>query len=643
MNIKLNRLTLSNFKGIKELTIEFHDVTSIYGENGTGKSTIFDAFTWLLFGKDSHDSKDFNIKTLDHAGKAIPMLEHAVEGFLEVDGTEITLKRIYQEKWQRRRGAEESELTGHETLYHWNGVPLQAGEYKTKVDNLVNESLFKLLTSALCFNAMKWQDRRQVLILIAGEISDRDILAGMNKHQVADITAILNSGKDLAEFRKELAVRKKKLGDELKSIPSRMDEVSRAIPEPVDFDAIKTDVNKKQVALLGIENTISDQVAAYKSQGEQIQVLQNKIFALKQQQQTLEFQSKSEAQRIYNERTFLIAGLKQKHAECIRQSNVDQDSLPKLLQQKTDTENALAALRLAWTSVNGEELIFEEGEFICPTCKRDLDPVTQIEKQDKMSRDFEQNKTNRLAKINEEGKDLSAELVQTNKIIEYTSQEISSLKAQADQLAADLKTAISAELDVVTAPDPDPIQRQITRLEQQILASPILDLELLKNQKSEIQSEIYDLQVALGKKEVIDRGKARIKELLAEEKKLSQQISDLEKQEFAMEAFTRSRMDMVQSRINGKFKLVRFRMFSQLINGGIEECCDCMVQGVPFSDVNSAGKIQAGIDIINTLSKHYGIIAPIWIDNRESTNTIPATQSQVINLVVSKDKSLMIK
>jgi uncharacterized protein YdcH (DUF465 family) len=265
------------------------------------------------------------------------------------------------------------------------------------------------------------------------------------------------------------------------------------------------------------------------------------------------------------------------------------------------------------------------------------------EKQDQMSRDFEQNKTNRLAKINEEGKYLSAELVQTNKIIEYTSQEISSLKAQADHLASDLKTAISAELDVVTAPDPDPIQHQITRLEQQILASTKLDLESLKNQKAGIQSEIYDLQVALGKKEVIDRGKARIKELLAEEKKLSQQISDLEKQEFAMEAFTRSRMDMVQSRINGKFKLVRFRMFSQLINGGIEECCDCMVQGVPFSDVNSAGKIQAGIDVINTLSKHYGITAPIWIDNRESTNTIPATQSQIINLVVSTDKTLTIK
>jgi len=643
MNIKIKKLILINFKGIKELSVDFNDVTNIHGENGTGKSTIFDAFTWLLFGKDSHDSKDFNIKTLDAGGKATPMLEHAVGGILDVDGTELALKRIYQEKWQRRRGAEESELTGHETLYYWNGVPQQASEFKTKVDNLVNEGLFKLLTSALYFNAMKWQDRRQVLILIAGEINDAEVLAGMNKQQVADITAILNSGKTLADFLKELSMRKKKLGDELKTIPSRIDEVTRTIPEPVDFDAIKADIYKKQVALLGIENTINDQVTAYKSQGEQIQAIQNEIFVLKKQQQSMEFDAKTEAQRIYNERTFLIADLKQKHAESLRQSKVDQDSLPKLLQKKTDIENSLSALRLAWTSVNAEELIFEEGEFICPACKRDLDPVTMDEKQDQMSRDFEQNKTIRLAKINEEGKYLSAELVQTNKIIEYTSQEISALTSQADQLAAQLKTAISAELDIVTPHDPKPIQDQITRLELQILESPKLDIESLKKQKEEIQSEIYDLQISLGKKEVIDRGKARIKELMAEEKKLSQQISDLERQEFAMDAFTRSRMDMVEAKVNGKFSLVKFRMFNTLINGGIEEACDCMVQGVPYPDVNSAGKIQAGIDIINTLSKHYCISAPIWIDNRESTNTIPATTSQIINLIVSTDKTLTIK
>ena len=643
MNINIKKLTLINFKGIKELAVEFNNVTTISGENGTGKSTIFDAFTWLLFGKDSHDSKDFNIKTLDQAGKAIPMLEHAVEGILHIDGTEITLKRIYQEKWQRRRGAEESELTGHETLCYWNGVPQQACEFKTKVDALVNEGLFKLLTSALYFNSMKWQDRRLVLILLAGEISNADVLAKMNKQQVADITAILNSGKPLADFLKELAMRKKKLSDDLKTIPSRIDEVTKAIPEPVDFEVVKSDICNKQADLAEIENTINDQVAAYKSQGDAIQAVQNEIFELKKQQQTMEFEAKTEAQRIYNERAFLIAGLKQKHAECLLRSKSNQDSLPKLLQKKTETESAMVELRLQWSKVNEKEYLFKEEDNFCPTCKQPLDPSAMADSEINPKLIFELWKSNRLSDITNEGQKLSTVLAQTNKNIEVTNNEISALVIEGDELTAQLKAAMSTELQFVIAQDTEPVQDHITRLELQILESPKLDIESLKQHKSNVLSEINRLQTIMGAEEVIKRGKARINYLLGEEKTISQQISDLEKQEFAMDAYTRCRMDTVESRINGKFNIVRFRMFNTLINGGIEEVCDCMVQGVPYPDVNSAGKIQAGIDIINTLSKHYGISAPIWIDNRESTNTIPNTTSQVINLIVSKDKTLIIK
>ena len=643
MNINIKKLTLINFKGIRELVVEFNNVTNISGENGTGKSTIFDAFTWLLFGKDSHDSKDFNIKTLDQVGKAIPMLEHVVEGILDVDGTEIALKRIYQEKWQRRRGAEESELTGNETLHYWNGVPQQAGEFKTKVDALVNEGLFKLLTSALYFNSMKWQDRRLVLILLAGEISNADVLAKMNKQQVADITAILNSGKPLADFLKELAMRKRKLSDDLKTIPSRIDEVTKAIPEPVDFEVVKSDICKKQAALAEIENTINDQVAAYKSQGDAIQAVQNEIFELKKQQQSMEFEAKTEAQRIYNERAFLIAGLKQKHAECLLRSKSNQDSLPKLLQKKTETEKAMLELRNQWKTINDKEYLFKEEDNFCPTCKQPLDPSAMDDSEINPKLIFELWKSNRLSDITNEGQKLSVVLAQTNKNIEVTNNEISALVIEADELTAQLKSAMSTELQYVIAQDTEPVQDHITRLELQILESPKLDIESLKQHKSNVLSEINRLQTIMGAEEVIKRGKARINYLLGEEKTISQQISDFEKQEFAMDAYTRCRMDTVESRINGKFNVVRFRMFNMLINGGIEEACDCMVQGVPYPDVNSAGKIQAGIDIINTLSKHYGITAPIWIDNRESTNNIPATTSQVINLVVSTDKSLIIK
>ena len=638
MNVHLRQLTLTNFKGIKELTVEFGAITNISGDNGTGKSTLFDAFTWLLFGKDSHEAKDFNIKTLDQAGNATPMLEHAVEGLLSADGVKSTLKRVYQEKWQRRRGCEQSELTGHETLYYWNGVPLQAGEYKTKIEALVNEGLFKLLTSTLYFNSMKWNDRRQVLILIAGEIPDSEVMAAMNKQQVAKITAILNSGKPLADFRKELAMRKKKLSDDLRTIPSRVDEVTRAIPQATDFEAVKANISKASAILTEIENTINDQVSAYKSQGEAVQAIQNEIFKLKHKQQAIAFEEEAKAQRIYNEHALLISNIKNRHTECLRLSEAARDALPKLIQTKTEAEKSIYQLRLQWADNNAIEFVFDEEDSICPTCKQPID----VDKSELQAR-FEEQKASELSEISDEGKRQALLLSQTSKIIDQTNNEISNLAREASNLEAKLKSAMSAELDSVIPADSKTLQDEIQKLELQILESPKLDIESLKQQKADVSDEINRLQAILGTGEVINRGKARINYLLSEEKTLSQHISDLEQQEFAMDAYTRSRMDMVEARVNGKFSLVKFRMFNTLINGGIEEACDCMVHGVPYADVNSAGKIQAGIDIIGTLSKHYKISAPIWIDNRESTNNIPPTKSQLINLIVSKDKSLIIK
>ncbi len=647
MNIHLHQLTFTNFKGIKDLTIEFGSVTNIHGDNGTGKSTVFDAFTWLLFGKDSHDAKDFNIKTLDETGKAIPMLDHMVEGILSADGISMTLKRIYQEKWTRRRGAEQSELTGHETLFWWNGVPLQAGEYKSKIDCLINEGLFKLLTSTLYFNTLKWQDRRQVLILIAGEISNKEVLGMMEKDQVRDINAILNSGKGLADFRKEIAVRKKKLSDELKTISTRIDEVTKGLPEPVDFEAVRADISQKQAALLDVENTITDQVTAYKQKAEEIQCIQNQVFKLRETLNSMQFEEKSRLQKVRNEQMLKLNDLKQKHSVLSRQLKDEQHALDILLQSKSSIESEINELRAEWTAVSMAELVFKEDEFVCPLCKRELDPESIAEKSAQMIQAFTENNSKRLADITSRGRRLSVTFGEITADVETTNAEIHKLSASLESLSQQL-----SESETLPAPrDPDPdsipqlveIRQQIAKLELQILESPKLDIESLKQQKSALQSEIYGLQVILGHEDVIKRGKTRIHELMSSEKSLAAQISDLEKQEFAMDAYTRSRMDLVESRVNGKFSLVKFRMFNTLINGGIEECCDCMVGGVPYADVNSAGKIQAGIDIINTLSKHYKISAPIWIDNRESTNEIPHTESQLINLIVSNDKTLIIK
>ena len=644
MNIQLKQLLLLNFKGAKELGVGFTNVTDIFGDNGTYKSTLFDAFTWLLFGKDSHDLKDFNVKTLDSNGKAIPMLEHSVEGILNVDGQIMTLKRLYQEKWTRRRGAEQSELTGHETLYYWNDVPLQANEFKTKVDTLVSEGLFKLLTSSLYFNSLKWQDRRRALVLIAGEIAPADIYASMKKAHVAEILAILNSGKDLAEFRKEVAMRKKKLTDDLNAIPVRVDECTKGIPDELDFDQISRSIASVETTIKDIEAAITDAVGTYKEQRDKLLAIQTEIFALKTQRLTLENKENEAINKANNERSAKISDLKQKYEAAKNRHQgtyLDYDAATRRI---THLEKDLELLREDWSRISSEYAVFDiDVDAICPTCKRELDPDIIIAD---LNRSFKEQQTDKLDKINEEGVSIKkriADAYQGTAVMDASMKETQEL---AETLEKDI--ILVTAIPVKEIPNFSNTQwhsdltKQINILELKLLEAPKIDTTALEGHRNEYQTELSSLRLQLATRDIRQKGASRIDELMTEEKCLAQQISDLEKKEFAMEAYSRATMDLVETNVNSKFTIVKFRMFNNLINGGTEEACECLVGGVPYADVNSAGKIQAGIDIINTLSDHYNTFCPIWVDNRESTNVIPPTKSQVINLIVSHDKSLKI-
>ena len=179
MEIKLFNLKMKNFKGIKELEIAFDGKnTDIYGKNATGKTTIFDAFKWLFFDKDSNDRKDFNIKTLDKDNNPIHHLEHEVEATLIIDGQDMIFRKMLQEKWVKKRGQSEQEFSGHETNYWIDEVPVKKKDYEEKINSLIPESLFKLITDPSYFNnQLKWTERRELLINISGaNVSDEEIL-----------------------------------------------------------------------------------------------------------------------------------------------------------------------------------------------------------------------------------------------------------------------------------------------------------------------------------------------------------------------------------------------------------------------------------------------------------------------------------
>ncbi len=118
-----------------------------------------------------------------------------------------------------------------------------------------------------------------------------------------------------------------------------------------------------------------------------------------------------------------------------------------------------------------------------------------------------------------------------------------------------------------------------------------------------------------------------------EGKVLAAAYEELERQTFLVDQFIVGKVALLEDRLNSKFSLVRWKLFSTLINQGVSECCEATINGVPFSSANTGSQILAGLDIISTLSRHYGIKAPLFLDHRESLTTDPKMDAQMISLV----------
>lgn len=651
-NIQLQKLVITNFKGIQSADIPFSHETFIYGANGTGKTTIADAFMWLLFGKNSEEKKDFSIKPIvtPEGYVSASKTENEVVGYFLVDGKPEVLKRINREKWVKPRGESEEKFTGNETLFFWNDVPCQAGEYARKVSELVDEKLFKLITSPYAFASLNWTERRAIITKIVGDVRDEDIAASRKEFQ--ELMTIL-SGKSLEEFKKEVAAKKKKLVDELVLIPARIDELNRSKPEAPDADLIQIDINNAETEISKCNDLIKDTSKAseqfFKDRalrntriGEINGILFNKVES-----------EKSKIRSSYSEINQSRQVLENEIRKISREIQNAEADIQLKGEKARSLELDVKSLREQWIKVNSETLTFNDSEFCCPTCKRSYD-VQDIEaKQTEMTDNFNRNKTERLSKINNNGKTAAAEKTAINSQIEELKESITIQKEILDGKMNELKSIepapeeydinIQAQKNALADPEYKSLSDELDRLKQ-VNDLPFVetgDTSKFESERKQWELKRDALKAKLGNQAVIDRTNKRIEELQADSRSFSQQIADLERQIFTAESFEKAKSDMVEDRVNELFKVVRFRMFNKQINGGIAPDCEILINGVPFSDANTASQINAGIEIINILCQNYEVSAPIIIDGRESVTEIIPTQSQIVNLVVSPEHKLL--
>lgn len=621
MQIKLLDMKLENFKGIKsfDLSTAGNNV-NIYGDNETGKSTLHDAFRWILFDKNSEDKKDFSIKTVGMSGA-----EHSVKVTLLVDGDPLELKKSYHEKYTKKRGSESESFTGHETDYWINEVPSSKAEFDQKIKLLIDENLFKMLTDVLYFNQqIKWQDRRKVLVEMAGDVSDEILIESNEKlHPLLKIL-----GKHtIDEYARIVKEKKKQINDEIKKIPVRIDEAEKTKPEAPELlleelKALSLDVSAQLNKLSTEKGKIDLTLERFRENTKLVLEYENAIAKERDQIFRTFNLAKMDLQSKNNDTKAKLETYAKLKAQTFRDLEEQIELKSKRLETLASEFGLLKATR------------FDENSTVCPTCTREFEA-------DKVQ-ELKDNFTSNLKQKGEEIKRLHSTLKAE---IEEAKEKLFQANIERDEAISKFDTFVPEPVPT----EPNYETEKIKLLQEKLIPIKAEQEAYSSGERAQEDTTERDMLTAQLKCidadilvwETIEKQTKRVDELSEELKKLNHEYAQYERAEFLTEEFIKTKVGSIQDKINSMFTMVEFKLFKQQINGGIDECCEAMVKGVPYADVNNAGKINAGLDIIDRLSKYYGVSAPIWIDNSEGVTKFLDCNTQVIKLYVSEaDKQL---
>jgi uncharacterized protein YukE len=646
--VKIRSLKLRNFKGTRNLTVPFNPdgQTSISGDNETGKTTIFDAFTWLLFGKDSLGKTAFEIKTLTPDNQPIPQLDHEVEGKLLVDGRLIKLRKVYREIWGKTRGEAEVKLMRDETVCYWDGLEILVGEYNRRISDIISEDLFRLITDTAYFNRLGMSGKREVLICMAGTIDMDSILE--TRPDLAEIINLVN-GNDITDEKAKAAAEKKRLQDECKLIPSRIDTAYTLMPEKKDWDSIKDRILEGENNIKAIDAKIQDVTSAGTELNEKAGKILNEIGSLQREFSTKQNQFRLEVEQ-YNNGLELEVGNLQNLIS--RKFNLIENTKHEIESKQEIIDNLNkrnAELREDWNRINETTIQIDPNQLCCPTCGREYeaDQMTGIEAE--LTEKFNKRKISDLNGISTQGTGNKNRIDKLIAEIEGLNQLIEKITIDHDKLVTELianQKTPRKNFEEMTIPELFDIENGIFILKQELedlkASQSQPDTSEMKNEKQLIQLEINALNRELGAIAQIELTEKEIANLTERQRELSQRIAEIEQFEFQIAELGKTKLQETERLVNEKFNYVQFRLFKFLKNGGEEPVCDAMVNGVPFDSLNSAARINCGMDIINALCEYHQVHAPVFIDNRETINDLLPSESQIINLVVTKDKQLII-
>ena len=646
--MKILSLTLENFRGIKNITVNFDGKDAdVFGANGTGKTTIANAICWLLIDRPATEEADFDPKTTGAHG-----LQHKASIEVELpDGQRITFAKEFYEKWTRKRGSAAEEFTGNITDYYMDGVKSKKKEYTEALEAACGidlERVKMLMVLGYFTDSMRTDDKRRILFEMAGEFTDADVIA--QSEDLHDLERFLtipgNSDKSYAieQWRKIAAEQRSKLNKDLELLPARIDEASKNIAENVeDMETLNAELHRLEekkssieeqkrrlstadgkqeatrAALAGLEVDLAKQRAAYIEQS-----------ASANRELNADIDHMNDVKRDVSDK---LDNLKRKHQNNIEQLKRMQERRKALME-----EYAEVAAR-QW----------DAGAEICPTCHRQL-PPEQVEE---LRAAFNEEKSAEKEDINHRGQECSKDKIDVlTAEIDIQAADITAM----ENTVKEMENRIGSLKAIITTPPPfeetETYKELATRMEElrdrQRLGQSAADgtANAYDRDIQTVRDEIASVNMRIAKAKASEDSRKRVGELRQELKHAAEQMEYIEHGIHLCEEFVRTKARMVTDSINAHFRYVRFVLFRDQINGGLREICEPTIRNkdgewVEYRSANYAAQVNAKLDIVTTLAKHYGVHLPILMDQGESVSTPLNVDTQLIRLIVSAEDQVI--
>ncbi|HBE55804.1 MAG TPA: hypothetical protein DDW22_07435 [Prevotellaceae bacterium] len=656
--ITITSIRLENFKGVRQALHQWDGRSmEVRGDNGTGKSTLADAYMWCLFGKDMRGRKDYCVTPMDGSGGERHGLTVTVEATLRVDddnapSVTCRLTRSYMEKYSTLPDGGKR-LSGHTTRYEVDGAPRKMAEYDMAVADITGDSsTYRCVTDPAFFcSTMPADERRALLLRMAGgERTDEDVARGCLEWE--DMLA--QAGKrTLEQLRRDTVTARNKTTDEMKRADAALEQTRSLMPEERDWKGMESRMDEIRQKQAELDRQIADIAERAKAQEKEMMDKRAKIMDMKLKAQEMDMEQRRKAMEERDKAMVEHSRLQGKCSSLEQEVAMTQAEADNYHARAIGEDQAVDALKRELDSLrhewNGEYARQYDGSTACPTCGRPL-PQEMAERALKAWNKARAEAMERITamglKKSEEAERRAEEASRLYTQEAETAVKVATLKARLDEARKEYARHMVPQAKAVTQTD-----------EMRALAMRIREAE--RELDAEGKSHPTDSQAAVlhEERKILDKSTEELSAVLAmrnvreqhmaEAERLEKRLRDLGAEKArclrlldTLADFQREKVRQVEERVNSMFGSMTFRLYETTLEGVPSAVCVPLVQGVPFEAANSAARMNAGLEATVLIGRHLGLTAPVWVDNAEGNRHIRHTDAQEILLRVTDESAL---